>query len=187
MQSLVNCDLKKLFHFPEPLVQNHHKAAMRLRYIKHLRLINSSQYHSLCTIQYQVSRKHSANIYPMNTSFITCSSLQGNLRGEGGKKSNMFQNKDNNTTFTKYYIHNRTQNWKKKLFGKFSVLQKKSVSIVFETYFPLNVFTARHIFQWVMFNNWVVTLFRSWLLIACSFHRISEIANQIVFQSSFSM
>lgn len=36
---------------------------------------------------------------------------------------------------------------KKKLFGKFSVLQKKSVSIVFETYFPLNVFTARHIFQ----------------------------------------
>lgn len=158
-------------------------------YLKYLVLINGSQFHSLCTTQYQIYRKHSANtIYPMNKSSTMCSSLQGHLRGEGDKKSNMFQNKDNNTTSTKHYLQNRTQNSKKNAIWLISSTSEEEYKYSFwNFYFPLNVFTVHHIFQWELFNKWVVTLFKSWLLIACSFHGISEIANQIVFQSSFSM
>lgn len=83
----------------------------------------------------------------------------------------------------------RTQNWKKKnaIWWIFSTSEEEYKYSFWNFYFPLNVFTVHHTFQWELFNKCVVTLFKSWLLIACSFHGISEIANQIVFQSSFSM
>lgn len=81
----------------------------------------------------------------------------------------------------KYTTEHKTGRKKKKVFGEFLVPQKKSITLVFETYFPLDIFTAHHIFQWMMFNNWVAILFKSQLFIDCWFHRTSKTANQIIF------
>lgn len=88
-------------------------------------------------------------------------------------KRNMSQNKDN-TIFTKHYTYNRTQNWGGNLFDEFLVTQKKNIT--FKTFI-----SPQMVSQSTSFNESC----KSGLLIACSFHRISERANQIIFLSSF--